>query len=160
MPPKVNPRRTRLDPLDQEITRLLVEDGRIPIGALAARLKVTAPTLRKRMRKLEKEGLLKVSGLIDPEKHPEMTTALVGMNIQSRGRMDRILEKIAALPNVVWAGVVTGRYDIIAEVLISGGKNELYRFTTDTILKQGEVVRSESFVIMKSIGNWIRPKLD
>ena len=69
-------------------------------------------------------------------------------------------EIVAGLPNVVWAGVVTGRYDIIAEVLISGGKNELYRFTTETILKHGEVVRSESFVIMKSAGNWVRPKFD
>jgi DNA-binding Lrp family transcriptional regulator len=149
-----------LDALDKEIIRLLVEDGRIPIGTLAKRLKVTAPTLRKRIKKIEKEGLLKVSGLIDPQKQPEMTTALVAMNIQSHGKMDQILAKIAALPNVVWAGVVTGRYDIIAEVLISGGKNELYRFTTETILKHGEVVRSESFVIMKSAGNWVRPKFD
>jgi DNA-binding Lrp family transcriptional regulator len=72
--------------------------------------------------------------------------------------MDQILEKIAGLPNVVWAGVVAGRYDIIAEVFISGGKNELYRFTTDIVLKIGNVVRSESFVIMKSIGNWVRPR--
>lgn len=149
-----------LDALDKEIIRLLVEDGRIPIGTLAKRLKVTAPTLRKRIKKIEKEGLLKVSGLIDPQKHPEMTTALVAMNIQSHGKMDQILAKITELPNVVWAGVVTGRYDIIAEVLISGGKNELYRFTTETILKHGEVVRSESFVIMKSAGNWVRPKFD
>jgi Lrp/AsnC family transcriptional regulator for asnA, asnC and gidA len=149
-----------LDSLDKEIIRLLVEDGRIPIGSLANRLKVTAPTLRKRIKKLEKEGLLKVSGLIDPQKHPETITALVAMSIRSRGKMDQILAKIASLPNVVWAGVVTGRYDIIAEVLLSGGKTELYRFTTETILKHGEVVRSESFVIMKSAGNWVRPKFD
>jgi Lrp/AsnC family transcriptional regulator for asnA, asnC and gidA len=149
-----------LDSLDKRIIRLLVEDGRIPIGSLAKRLKVTAPTLRKRIRKLEKEGLLKVSGFIDPQKHPEMTTAIVAMSIQSHGKMDQILAKIAGLPNVVWAGVVTGRYDIIAEVLISGGKNELYRFTTESILKLGDVVKSESFVIMKSAGNWLRPKFD
>ncbi len=151
---------TLLDPLDKEIIRLLVEDGRIPIGSLAKRLRVTAPTLRKRIKKLEIEGLLKVSGLIDPQKHPGMTTAIVAMSIQSHGRMDQILAQIAGLPNVVWVGVVTGRYDIIAEVLISGGKNELYRFTTESILKMGDVVRSESFVIMKSAGNWLRPNFD
>jgi len=151
---------TPFDSLDKKIIRLLVEDGRMAIGSLAKRLKVTAPTLRKRIKNLEKEGLLKVSGLIDPQKHPDMITALVGMNIQSHGKMDQILAKIAGLPNVVWAGVVTGRYDIIAEVLIAGGKNELYRFTTETILKMGDVVRSETFVIMKSAGNWMRPEFD
>jgi DNA-binding Lrp family transcriptional regulator len=147
----------KLDTLDNGIIRLLLEDGRMPIGEMAARLNVTAPTLRKRTKKLEKSGILKVSGLIDPNQREEMTTALVAMSIQSRGKMDQILEKIVRLPNVVWAGVVAGRYDIIAEVLISGGKAELYRFTTDTILRMGNVVRSETFVIMKSRGNWIRP---
>ena len=57
---------------------------------------------------------------------------------------------------MVWAGVVAGRYDIIAEVVFTGGKAELYKFTTEMILKMGNVVRSETFVIMKSRHNWIR----
>jgi DNA-binding Lrp family transcriptional regulator len=43
---------TLLDSLDKEIIRLLAEDGRIPIGSLAKRLKVTAPTLCKRIKNL------------------------------------------------------------------------------------------------------------
>ena len=77
------------------------------------------------------------------------------MSIQSHGKMDQILDKIAGLPNVVWAGVSTGRYDIIAEVVCVRGKDELYRFTTDTILKIGNVVRSETFIILKSRHNWL-----
>lgn len=145
-----------LDTLDNEIIRLLIEKGRMPIGEMAKRLKVTAPTIRKRIKNLEKNGVFKVSGLVDPNQHQEMITALVGMNVQSGGKMDQILEKIAHLPNVAWAGVVTGRYDIIAEVVCIGGKDELYRFTTETILNMGNVVKSETFVIMKSRNNWIR----
>ena len=52
--------------------------------------------------------------------------------------------------------MVTGRYDIIAEVICVEGKDELYRFTTETILKMGNVVRSETFIVMKSRHNWIR----
>ena len=147
---------TILDTLDNKIIRLLTENGRIPIGEMSKRLNVTAPTIRSRIKNLEKKGLLKVSGIIDPNQHQELITALVAMSIQSGGKTDQILEKIARLPNVVWAGVVTGRYDIIAEVVIVGGKAELYRFTTETILKMGNVIRSETFVIMKSIGNWVR----
>jgi DNA-binding Lrp family transcriptional regulator len=51
--------------------------------------------------------------------------------------------------------VVSGRYDIIAEVAFKGGTVELYRFTTETILKMANVVRSETFVVMKSRNNWI-----
>jgi len=148
--------KTNLDTMDTEIIRLLTENGRMPIGEMAKKLKVTSPTIRSRIKDLEKSGVFKVSGLIDPDKHQEMITALVAMNIKSDGKMDQILEKIGQLPNVVWVGVVSGRYDIIAEVFCLGGKDELYRFTTETILTMGKLVRCETFIIMKSRHNWIR----
>ena len=145
-----------LDTLDNEIIHLLTKNGRMPIGEMAKRLNVTAPTIRKRIKVLEKNGIFKISGFIDPDKQPEMITALVAMSIRSGGKLDQILDKISQLPNVAWAGVITGRYDIIAEVICVGGKEELYRFTTDTILKMGNVVRSESFILMKSRNNWLQ----
>ena len=147
--------KTNCDTLDNKIICLLTEKGRMPIGEMSKRLNVTAPTIRNRIKDLEKSGLFKVSGLIDPNQHPQMITALVAMSIQSHGKMDQILEEIAGLPNVVWAGVSTGRYDIIAEVVCVEGKDELYRFTTKTILKIGNVVRSETFILMKSRHNWL-----
>ncbi len=147
--------KTNIDALDNKIIRLLTENGRMPIGEMSKRLNVTAPTIRNRIKDLEKNGIFKVSGLIDPNQHPQMTTALVAMSIQSHGKMDQVLKKIDQLPNVVWAGVVTGRYDIIAEVVCVGGKDELYRFTTNTILKIVNVVRSETFIILKSRHNWL-----
>lgn len=148
--------KTDLDALDNEIVHLLEEDGRMPIGEMAKKLNVTAPTVRNRIKGLERNGVFKVSGLIDPDKYQEMITALVAMSIRSGGKLDQILDKIAQLPNVAWAGVATGRYDIIAEVICVGGKDELYRFTTDTILKMGTVIRSETFILMKSRNNWLQ----
>ena len=149
-------KKTSLDALDNEIVRLLTKDGRMPMGEMAKKLKVTAPTVRNRLKDLEKNGIFKVSGLINPNKHQEMIIALVAMSIRSEGRLDQILDRITNLPIVAWAGVVTGRYDIIAEVICVEGKNELYRFTTETILKMGNVIRSETFIVMKSVNNWLR----
>ena len=148
--------KTNLDTLDNQIIRLLTEDGRMSIGELAKKLNVTAPTIRSRIKILEEKGLFKISGLVDPSRHQDMITALVAMSIQSKGQMDNILDKISRFPNVAWAGVVAGRYDMIAEVVCVGGKDELYQFTTETILKIGNVVRSETFIIMKSRQNWLR----
>jgi Lrp/AsnC family transcriptional regulator for asnA, asnC and gidA len=145
-----------LDTLDNEIIQLLTVDGRMSIGELAKNLNVTAPTIRTRLKNLEEKGLFKVSGLFDPSRHKNMITALVAMNVRSGGKLDQILDKIAHLPNVAWAGVVTGRYDIIAEVVCVEGKDELYRFTTETILKMGNVVKSETFILMRSKNNWLR----
>lgn len=144
------------DALDNEIIRLLTENGRMPIVEMAKKLNVTAPTVRNRIKALEKNGMIKVSGLIDPGRHPKMITALVAMSVRSEGKLDQILEKISQSPNVAWAGVVTGRYDIVAEVICAEGKDELYRFTTETVLKMGNVIRSETFLLMKSRNNWLR----
>ena len=70
--------------------------------------------------------------------------------------MDQILDKIVHLPTVTWAGAVTGRYDIIAEVICARGKDELYRFTANTIPKMGNIIRSETFIFMKCRNNWLQ----
>jgi Lrp/AsnC family transcriptional regulator for asnA, asnC and gidA len=144
-----------LDTLDNEIIRLLTKQGRMPIGEMSKKLNVTAPTVRSRIKGLEKKGILKISGLIDPSRLQTMVTALVAMSVRSEGKLDQILDKITNLPNVTWAGVVSGRYDIIAEVVCKEGNDELYRFTTETILKIGNVIRSETFILMKSKNNWV-----
>jgi len=148
--------KAKLDTLDNEIVRLLTENGRMSIGEMTKKLKVTAPTIRSRVKNLEKIGLFKISGLIDPDQHHEMITALVAISVRASEKMDRLLDKIAKLPNVAWAGIVTGRYDIMAQVICVKGKEELYRFTTETILKMGDIIRSETFILMRSRNNWIR----
>jgi Lrp/AsnC family transcriptional regulator for asnA, asnC and gidA len=146
----------KLDALNNEIVRLLTKHGRMSIGEMTKKLNVTAPTIRSRIKILEEKGLFRVSGLIDPDRHHEMITALVAISVRASEEMDRLLDKIAQLPNVAWAGVVTGRYDIMAQVICVKGKEELYRFTTETILKMGDIIRSETFILMRSRKNWIR----
>jgi DNA-binding Lrp family transcriptional regulator len=47
--------KTDLDALDNEIIRLLTDNGRMSTGELAKKLKITAPTVRYRIKDLEKE---------------------------------------------------------------------------------------------------------
>ena len=144
-----------LDSLDKKLVRLLTEDGRIPVGDMAARLGVTSPTVRSRIKSLEKTGKLKIAGLIDPFEHKDLITALIGLNIQSYGKLDEILEKLANLDYITWVAVVTGRYDVIAEVIVNGGMADLYRLVTDIIPQVGNIAKSETFVIMKSKRKWV-----
>ena len=144
------------DALDRKIIRLLTEDGRMPVGEIARRSGITAPTVRGRIKCLEESGLLKVSGLIDPCRHQQLTTAIIGLNVESHGELDRVLTELAAMDGVVWAAVVTGRYDILMEVVVGGGMDELYKLTSDDIARIGMIVRSETFVVMKSINDWVR----
>jgi Lrp/AsnC family transcriptional regulator for asnA, asnC and gidA len=143
------------DELDRRLVGLLARDGRMSVGDLAHCLSVSAPTIRRRIKSLEQAGLLKITGLVDPAKHQELTTALIGLNIISQGKLTEVLEKLEGLANITWAAVVTGRYDILAEVVFKGEMAELYRITSIDIPKVGNVVKSETFVVMKSNSKWV-----
>ena len=90
-----------------------------PISPIS--LEVTTPTVRSRMKALIKAGILRVAGLVNLSAVPELTTALIGINIESRGQLSSQLEKLTSLKPVHWAVVVTGRFDVIAEVIVKGG---------------------------------------
>ncbi len=144
-----------LDDLDKKIIRLLCEDGRVAPGTIATRLGITAPTVRARIKILEDAGLLKVSGLVDPCANPTLTTAIIGMNVRAYGKLEEVLDKLSRLDNVISAAVVTGRYDIIAEVVVEGGNAALFELTSSIIPKVGVVDRSETFVVMAGRNKWV-----
>jgi Lrp/AsnC family transcriptional regulator for asnA, asnC and gidA len=145
-----------LDELDRRLVRLLARDGRMPVGDIANCLGVSAPTVRNRIKGLEQNGLLTISALIDTAKHQDFTVALIGLNIISQGKLSEVLKKLEGLDYTTWAAVVTGRYDILVEVVFRGEMDELYRITSIDIPKVGNVVKSETFVVIKSSSKWVR----
>lgn len=141
--------------LNSKLVRLLAEDGRKSVRDIAAHLGVTTPTVRSRIKNLISSGMLKVAGMINPDNHKELITAIIGINIQSYGKLDEALEKLTNIDQVRWAAVVTGRYDVFAEVVVFGGMAELHLLMTKVIPKVGRVTQTETFVFTKSRGKWI-----
>lgn len=143
------------DSMNSKIVRLLAEDGRMAVRDIATHLGVTAPTVRSRIKNLVSSGMLKVAALINPDNHDEVITAIMGINIQSYGKLDEALEKLASIDQVRWAAVVAGRYDLFAEVVVFGGISELHHLMTEIIPSVGRVKQTETFVFTKSRGKWI-----
>ncbi len=145
----------KLDNLDKDLIRLLKVDGRVPTAHIAQRLEVTTPTVRSRMKALVAAGVMRVAGLVNLSAVSELTTALIGINIESRGQLNDQLEKLTALKPVHWAAVVTGRFDVIAEIIVKGGMEDLYRFTSVDLPTIGRVTHCETFVVMRSSRKWM-----
>ena len=104
---------------------------------------------------LVRAGILHVAGLVNPSAASGLTTALIGINIESRGQLAQQLEKLTSMKQVHWAVVVTGRFDIIAEVVVKGGMEDLYTFTSVDLPAVGRVTHCETFVVMRSSRKWI-----
>lgn len=144
-----------IDALDRKLVAALVEDGQMPVAAVAERMGVTAPTVRSRLRGLLGRGVLRIAGLIDPSATAGLTVALVGITVQSHMQLDEKLEEISRLERVHWAAVVTGRYDILVEIVISDDIADLYAFLNEDLSQIGGISSSESFVVMKSRRKWV-----
>jgi Lrp/AsnC family transcriptional regulator for asnA, asnC and gidA len=143
----------KLDALDKSLVSLLADDGRVGVAESAARLGVSAPTVRSRLRQLVEAGVLRVAGVLDPFETRGLTVALVGLTL-GKYSLEEKVGQIADLDEVAWAAVVTGRYDIIAEVITGDGMSGLYAFLNDSLQKVGGIQSSEMFVVMKARHKW------
>ncbi|MDD4731252.1 MAG: Lrp/AsnC family transcriptional regulator [Desulfovibrio sp.] len=142
------------DHLDLKIVSAVSEDGQMPAGRIAERLGITAPTVRSRLRGLLASGMIRIVGVVDPYRMGGLTVALVGITLQSHSQLGEKMDQIAALDGVSWTAVVTGRYDILVEVILSEEIGDLYRFLDEDLSSVGGIASSESFVIMKARRKW------
>ena len=157
-PYKKDRMRAVLDRIDRHLTKLLSDDGRDGVNDLAERLGLSPPTVRARLKSLIERNLLKIVGVLNISERPELVCAMVGIRANGHGRLNEIAKKISELPYVASVSLVTGRYDIIAEVLFEGDMDELYRVTSELLpgLEEPGVIRSsETFVVMKSHNKWL-----
>lgn len=138
-----------IDGLDRGIIALLADDGTRSATEVATRLGVTSPTVRTRLRSLIARGVVTVAGLVDPAAAGGLTTAIVGLTLTDYD-LDRKVDELAALDDVTWAAVVTGRYDIVVEVVTAEGMTGLYDFLNVSLQEVGGIRSSEVFVVMKA----------
>jgi DNA-binding Lrp family transcriptional regulator len=147
-----------LDPTDRRLTKLLSSDGQDSVNELADKLQVSPPTVRARLKSLIGKKLLKIVGLLNLSERPELIAAIVGINANTQGHLDDLMKQIAELPFVTSVSIVTGRFDLIVEVLVAGDIQDLYRFTSELlprVAEPGVISRSETFVVMKSHDKWV-----
>jgi Lrp/AsnC family transcriptional regulator for asnA, asnC and gidA len=125
-----------------------LRQGRKPFKEMAEDLGVTENTVRSRVSKLMEEGLLEISGLVDPEAIPGHRVVIVGVKLKT---MDLIHkgEEFSKIRGVISVSVVTGRFDLILLVLLNEDFG-LLEFYTDEVSRIEEVQSVETFVVYKS----------
>lgn len=138
-----------LDSLDRQIIALLHEDGRMPYTTIAKRLNVAEATVRKRVSRLISEGIIHIVGLINPERAGHPVTAIVG--VQTEGRdVDEIVKHLHEWPEVRFAAVCAGTYDLILEVAVESNE-ALFHFLTKRLRAVPGVVGSDTSLVMKVV---------
>ncbi len=141
------------DETDWKIIRIL-QTGYAPNNTIARELKISEGTVRLRLKKLKEAGILEIKALINPDVLENQQLALVAMRVAESRLLERKAEEIAALENVISVVIASGRYDLMAEVLVDSNKG-LVRFLTEELSTIDGVISSESFLMLKSYRKFV-----
>lgn len=137
----------KIDEINIAIIKHL-RDGRVPYKKVADELAVSEGTVRSRVKKLQDEGVLAITGVVDPDVLPDKYVVMIGVRLTD---MDLVKkgEEFSTLKGVISVCVVTGRYDLILTVML---KKEfgMLEFYTDEVSKLSNVRSVETFVVYKS----------
>jgi Lrp/AsnC family transcriptional regulator for asnA, asnC and gidA len=98
--------------------------------------------------------VLEIRALINPEVLSNKQLALVAMRVAESRLLESKAEEVAKLPNVLSVSIASGRYDLIAEVLVDSNRG-LVRFLTEELSTVAGVVGSESFLMLKSYNKFV-----
>ena len=109
-----------LDEIDKKIIRVLEDDARTSLRKISELVKVSLGTVSNRVKKMEKNGVIKgYSVILDPDQIGWELNVVIGLRIQ-KGRLIEIQEKIAKDPRVHGVYDVTGDFD---SMVIARAKN-------------------------------------
>lgn len=134
----------KLDATNIEIIRHL-KNGRKSYKVIASALSITENTVRSRVNRMIEDGLLDISGNIRVDALPGHNLLYLGVKLKTMELQKKALE-FSKLPGVVSAGIVTGRYDLILQVLLNE-ENTLLEFITGQVTKIDDVQTVESFIV-------------
>lgn len=139
----------KLDETNKAIIKEL-NNGRKAFSSIADKIGITENTVRSRVNKLLEDGVLQISGLVDPQCVPEMQVVIMGIKLSTLDLEEKAKE-ILKLKGVISVVVVTGRYDLIIQLATSTQDDQsLLNFFKNELASVKGVSDVETFVVYQS----------
>lgn len=106
-----------LDEIDHQILDILIENTRTPYTDIGKMLLISAGTVHVRVKKMEELGLIKGSSLIvDYDKLDYSFVAYIGILLNKTNRINLVIEKLVAIPNVTNVHISTGKFNLFCKL--------------------------------------------
>jgi DNA-binding Lrp family transcriptional regulator len=139
----------QLDQTDVKILAALTLDARLSSRQIAKQCGVSIGTVLSRMKKMEREGIIKgYSAMLDHEKLGYELTVVSEITV-SKGRLLEMENQIARLPNVCCVYDVTGLTDAVIIAKFKS-REELSKFTK-RLLALPYVERTNTHMVLTTV---------
>jgi len=137
--------RNLLDQTDLRILDQLQQDGRRPYAAIARDLGLAEATVRHRVERLVRRGLVQIVAAADPL---QLGLQLAEMGIRVRGRIDETVEALRRVPEIDYIAICTGSFDLLIEVVFVDHEH-LLRLLSEHVRSAPGVDQVEVFTILR-----------
>ncbi len=143
------PNSLKIDDTNKAIIKQLC-DGRKPFSNIAEELSVTENTVRSRVNKLIDDKVLEICGLVDPNKIPGLQVVMMGLKVKTLD-LELKAKQLAQLKGVINVSVVTGRYDLIVQLVLDEDNGlSLLDFFKNQLNKIDDIAEVETFIVYQS----------
>jgi Lrp/AsnC family transcriptional regulator for asnA, asnC and gidA len=140
-------RRGVLDETDRRIVAILQENGRTSNREVARVLGVSEATIRNRISRLIEDDLINIVAVPTPRAVGMTMSAILGISV-SLPMMEDVVEQLIHQPEVRYAGMATGRHDVIVEAFFHD-QEHLLEFVTRSVGHMEGVSRVETSLILR-----------
>jgi DNA-binding Lrp family transcriptional regulator len=146
--------RVYIDDVDRKILNELMRDSRKSYRAIARRAGISVGTVLSRIRKLEKNGVIKgYTAVLDHEKLGYQLTVLAEITV-SKGKLLEMEQAIGKLQNTCAVYDVTGMTDALV-IAKFHSREELSKFTK-SLLSMPFVDRTNTHVVLTTVKEDLR----
>lgn len=140
------------DELNRSIISMLQRDGRMAFSEIAQKLSVSEGTIRNRVSGMKHAGMLQIVAVVDPVVAEYKTAAMVGLKIAPEHSPKAVAERLAASPDVVYILWVSGRFDLLIEV-VTNDRDSFLNFLDTEIHGYSDIASSETMSGLKNFKN-------
>lgn len=146
---------------DRKIIRLLQRNARASYAELSRETGIPESTVRRRMDRLMRLGVIEFSMLAEPSKLGYELRAMIGLKVELR-RLEEIAETLRGMNEVTFAAFLTGNFDVLIQVVVRS-QEALVDFLTQRLAPIEGVRSTETFVmpyIIKPTTSWVLPDIE
>ena len=142
-----------LDPRDESILRLLVEDGRRSVVEISKELDLPRATVQERLKRLVDSGAIKrFVAVPDYSRIGRQVTAYIFVSFRSEGSLSQrsLAEDMSEIPGVYEVAVISGEWDILLKVR-AASVEEIGTLVVDRLRAMKGIEKTQTCVAFQTI---------
>jgi len=140
------------DDLNREIVKMLQVDGRRSYKDIARELNVSEGTIRNRIQSMKEAGALRIVAVADPTAIRYKADAMIGLKVAPGYTIEEVSERLGKSVDVVYILWVSGRYDLLIEI-VTNDRGNFLEFLETQIHSQPDIASSETMTGLKNFKN-------